>query len=201
VKDFFTGFFLLIEDQVRVGDVVEAAGHSGTVERVTLRTTVLRDVSGALHVIPNGEISTVSNLTYGWSRALFDVAVSYREEIDHVFRVMREVGAQLRGDPAFSRFIMADLEILGLDKFTDSALLIRAYFTTEPLRQWTVGREYRRRLKLAFDAEGIEMPYPQRTVYHRVEEPLALLTGTEAQSGHSGKYGWSVHPNPGQAQR
>jgi moderate conductance mechanosensitive channel len=192
VKDFFSGFFLLIEDQVRVGDVVRAAGQEGQVERVTLRTTVLRDLSGALHVIPNGEIATVSNLTYGWSRALIEVGVSYREDIDRVFEVMRGVGAQLRNDPEMSRHITEDLEILGVDGFGDSALKIKAYFKTEPLKQWIVAREYRRRLKAAFDAEGIEIPFPHRTLYHRVEEPLAVLASEEVR-GRTGKYRWSTH--------
>jgi small-conductance mechanosensitive channel len=191
VKDWFSGFFLLIEDQVRVGDVVEAAGHSGQVERVTLRTTVLRDLSGALHVIPNGQIATLSNLTYGWSRAVLDVSVSYRENLDHVFKIMRQVGQKLRSDPEFSRFITSDLEILGVDSFGESALFIKAHFRTEPQKQWLVAREYRRRLKSAFDAEHIEIPFPHRTVYHRLEEPLAMLSEREMR-GRAGKYGWSV---------
>lgn len=191
VKDFFSGFFLLIEDQVRVGDVVSAAGKTGQVERVTLRTTVLRDLSGAMHVIPNGEVTTVSNLTYGWSRALLEVSVSYREDVDRVFAVMRKVGAELTSDTEYGRFIKSDLEILGVDGFGDSAVIIKALFTTEPLKQWAVAREYRRRLKAAFDLEGIEIPFPHRTVYHRVEEPLAVLAAAEAR-GRATKYGWSV---------
>jgi small-conductance mechanosensitive channel len=192
VKDFLAGFFLLIEDQVRVGDVVQAAGQSGLVERMTLRTTVLRDLSGTLHVIPNGHIDTVSNLTYQWSRALLDIGVSYYEDVDHVFDAMRKVGAELRADPDFASFILEDLEILGLDSFGDSALVIKAYFKTMPLKQWAVAREYRRRLKRTFDQEGIEIPFPHRTVYHRVEEPLAILAGDPAAGGEAAKYRWSA---------
>ena len=115
VKDFFTGFFLLVEDQVRVGDVVSLGGQSGLVERITLRTTVLRDLSGTLHVIPNGHVDTVSNMTYGWSRALLSIGVSYYEDVDHVFAIIRKVGAELRADPEYANLITDDLEILGLD--------------------------------------------------------------------------------------
>jgi len=192
VKDFFTGFFLLLEDQVRVGDVVKAGGVAGLVERVTLRTTTLRDLSGTLHVVPNGQIDTVSNLTYGWSRALFNIGVSYSEDVDHVFDVMRRVGKELRDDPTYASLIMDNLEILGLDEFGDSALVIKAFIKTQPLKQWTVAREFNRRLKIAFDAEEIEIPFPHRTVYHRVEEPLAVLVGEQAAKGEPKKYRWST---------
>jgi len=192
VRDFFAGFFLLIEDQVRVGDVIRAGGQAGLVERMTLRTTVLRDLAGTLHVIPNGHIDTVSNLTYQWSRALLEIGVSYSENVDHVFDVMREVGVELRSDPQYASLILEDLEILGLDQFGDSALLIKAFFKTQPLKQWTVAREYRRRLKNAFDREQIEIPFPHRTVYHRVEEPLAVLVGEDAARGSVHKYRWST---------
>lgn len=193
VKDFFSGFFLLVEDQVRVGDVIRAGGQAGLVERMTLRATTLRDLSGTLHVIPNGHIDTVSNMTYGWSRALLEIGVSYSEDVDHVFDVMRRVGRDLRDDPKFAPLITDDMEILGLDEFGDSALVIKAFIKTEPLKQWTVAREYRRRLKIAFDAEDIEIPYPHRTLYHRVEEPLAVLGGSEAAAGEARKYRWSTH--------
>jgi small conductance mechanosensitive channel len=193
VKDFFSGFFLLVEDQVRVGDVIRAGGQAGLVERMTLRATTLRDLSGTLHVIPNGHIDTVSNMTYGWSRALLEIGVSYNEDVDHVFAVMRRMGRELREDPEYAPLITDDIEILGLDEFGDSALVIKAFIKTEPLKQWTVAREYRRRLKRAFDTEGIEIPYPHRTLYHRVEEPLAVLGGAEAAAGEAGKYRWSTH--------
>jgi small conductance mechanosensitive channel len=186
VKDFFSGFFMLIEDQVRVGDVVKAGGQAGLVERMTLRTTVLRDLSGTLHVIPNGHIDTVSNLTYGWSRAVLDIAVAYHEDVDRVFDLLRRVGRELREDPKYARAITDDLEILGLDEFADSALVIKALIKTEPLQQWTVAREFRRRLKKTFDAEGIEIPYPQRTIYHRVEKPLAVHVASGASPGSMG---------------
>ena len=191
VKDFFSGFFMLVEDQVRVGDVVQAGGKSGLVERITLRTTVLRDLAGTLHVIPNGHIDTVSNMTYGWSRAVLDIGVSYREDLDHVFEVLRRTGSELRSDPEYARMITDDLEILGLDQFGDSALVVKCIIKTEPLKQWSVAREFRRRIKVAFDGEHIEFPFPHRTVYHRVEEPLAVLTGEDAARGGPQKYRWS----------
>lgn len=193
VKDFFNGFFLLIEDQVRVGDVIKAGGKAGLVERVTLRTTTLRDLSGTMHVIPNGQIDAVSNLTYGWSRALFDIGVSYNEDIDHVFDVIRRVGQGLRDDPNYASLILDDIQILGLDQFGDSALVVKAFIKTLPLKQWTISREFNRRLKMAFDDEDIEIPYPHRTIYHRVEEPLAVLVGEDAAKGEPKKYRWSTH--------
>ena len=191
VKDFVSGFFLLIEDQVRVGDVVEMAGQKGQVERVTLRTTVLRDGAGTLHVVPNGQISTLSNFTYGWARATIDVKVSYREDPDRVFAILQRVASELRADPELGRHITADLEVLGVDAFSESALVIKALLKTEPLKQWVVEREFRRRLKRLFDEEGIEIPFPQRVVYHRVEEPLAVAASSEPR-GKAGKYRWSI---------
>ena len=202
VKDFVSGFFLLIEDQVRVGDVVEVAGQTGQVERVTLRTTVLRDAAGTLHVVPNGQVSTLSNFSYGWSRAKIEVGVSYNEDPDRVFAVLKRVASELRADPELGRHITADLELLGVDAFSDSALVVKALLKTEPLKQWLVEREFRLRLKRAFDAEDIEIPLPQRVVYHRVEEPLAVAASNEPR-GRAGKYRWSTleasAARPGQA--
>lgn len=200
VKDFVSGFFMLIEDQVRVGDVVDAAGLKGQVERLTLRTLVLRDQSGTLHVIPNGHVTTLSNHTYGWSRAIIDVGVSYHEDIEKVFAVMRNVGTSLRKDPELGRSITGDLELLGLERFGESSVVIRALLKTEPLKQWDVEREFRRRLKDAFDAEGIEIPLPHQVVYHRVEEPLAV-TATGEPRGRAGKYRWSVMDEPKNPQK
>lgn len=193
VKDFVSGFFLLIEDQVRVGDVVEVAGQKGLVERVTLRTTQLRDAAGTLHVVPNGQVTTLSNFTYGWARAKLDVSVSYREDPDRVFAVLRSVASELRADPELGRHITNDLELLGVDSFSDSALVIKALLKTEPLKQWDVEREFRRRVKAAFEKEGIEIPLPQRVVYHRVEEPLAVSASSDPR-GRAGKYRWSTLP-------
>lgn len=165
VKDYFTGFFLLLENQVRQGDVVTLGGHSGAVEEVTLRFVQLRDYSGAVHFIPNGQITTVTNMTRGFSQAVMDIGVAYRENVDHVMDVMKRVGAELRADPVFGVHILDDLEMAGVNEWADSAIMIRARFRCVALEQWGVRREYLRRLKHAFDAEGIEIPFPHLTVY------------------------------------
>lgn len=165
VKDFFTGFFILLENQIRQGDVVKIGDHAGSVEVVTLRYVQLRDYDGNVHYVPNGHISTVINMTRGFSNAVMDIGVAYRENVDEVMAVMRSVASELQGDPDFQLKIMAELEIAGVESLADSAVIIRCRFRTLPLEQWSVKREYLRRLKAAFDAQGIEIPYPHITVY------------------------------------
>jgi small conductance mechanosensitive channel len=165
VKDYFTGFFILLENQIRVGDVVKLGEHAGLVEVVTLRFVQLRDYDGRVHFVPNGQISTVINMSRGYSQAVMDIGVAYRENTDQVMEVMREVGRDLRADPAFADRILDELDVAGVDQWADSAVVIRCRFKCAPLEQWTVRREYLRRLKLAFDARGIEIPYPHLTVY------------------------------------
>jgi small-conductance mechanosensitive channel len=165
VKDFFTGFFILLENQIRQGDVVKLGDHAGMVEVVTLRYVQLRDYDGNVHYVPNGHISTVINMTRGFSNAVMDIGVAYRENVDEVMAVMRAVAAELREDPDFQPKIMAELEIAGVESLADSAVVIRCRFRTLPLEQWGVKREYLRRVKAAFDEHGIEIPYPHMTVY------------------------------------
>jgi small-conductance mechanosensitive channel len=165
VKDFFTGFFILLENQIRQGDVVKLGEHAGSVEVVTLRYVQLRDYDGNVHYVPNSHISTVINMTRGFSNAVMDIGVAYRENLDDVMGVMREVAAQLRLDTEFGPRITDDLEIAGVEQWADSAVLIRCRFRCQPIQQWGVKREYLRRLKAAFDAHGIEIPYPHMTVY------------------------------------
>jgi small conductance mechanosensitive channel len=165
VKDFFTGFFILLENQIRQGDVVKLGDHAGMVEVVTLRYVQLRDYDGNVHYVPNGHISTVINMTRGFSNAVMDIGVAYRENVDEVMGVMRGVAATLREDPGFEHKILAELEIAGVESLADSAVVIRCRFRTLPLEQWGVKREYLRRLKAAFDEHGIEIPYPHMTVY------------------------------------
>jgi small-conductance mechanosensitive channel len=165
VKDYFTGFFLLLENQIRQGDVVQLGNHSGSVEEVTLRYVQLRDYSGNVHYVPNSTITTVINMTRGFSNAVMDIGVAYRENVDDVMAVMRDVAAQMRAQPAYGSKILADLEIAGVDSWGDSAVVIRCRIRTLPIEQWGVKREYLRRLKAAFDAQGIEIPYPHLTVY------------------------------------
>lgn len=165
VRDVISGFFIVFEDQIRVGDVAQINGTGGVVERITLRTVILRDLAGIVHVFPSGTINTLSNMTMGWSAYVFDIGVAYKEETDRVVDVMKKVGAQLRQDAEFTDKIIADLEVFGVDQLADSAVVIKARFKTKPIEQWAVGREYLRRLKVAFDAEGIEIPFPHRSVY------------------------------------
>jgi moderate conductance mechanosensitive channel len=165
VKDYFSGFFILFEDQIRTGDVVKLGDHAGLVEEINLRHVRLRDYDGNVHFVPNGNITSVINMSRGFAQAVIDVGVAYREDVDEVFGLMREVAAQLRADPAFGPRILDDLEIAGVDKWDASAVVLRCRFRTAPLEQWGVRREYLRRLKQAFDARGIEIPFPHLTVY------------------------------------
>lgn len=165
VKDVITGFFILLENQIRVGDVVKIGATGGLVEAITMRTITLRDLSGSVHVIPHGSVQQVTNMTRDFSCYVFDVGVAYREDVDEVMAVLREVGEGLQADPAFGGDVLKPLEILGVDRFADSAVVIRARITTKPIQQWRVGREMNRRIKKAFDARGIAMPSPTVTVW------------------------------------
>ncbi len=165
VRDVITGFFILLEDQVRVGDVVEIAGVAGFVEEVRMRTIRLRDLSGNVHVVPNGAIDKVKNFTYKFSFYLFDVGVAYREDVDEVMTVLKEIAEELRNDSNFGPDILEPLEMLGVDQFADSAVIIKCRIKTQPIKQWRVGREMNRRIKKTFDARGIEIPFPHRTIY------------------------------------
>ncbi len=165
VRDFLAGFFILMENQIRNGDVAIINGTGGLVEHVGLRTVVLRDNTGTVHVFQNGKINSLSNMTKEWSAVVFDIGVAYKEDTDKVVSVMEAVAAELRQDETLGPDITDDLEVMGVDAFGASEVVIKARFKTRPIRQWAVGREYRRRLKYAFDREGIEIPYPHRTIY------------------------------------
>lgn len=165
VRDVITGFFILLENQIRVGDVVQIAGVGGLVEEVRLRTIRLRDLSGNVHVVPNGIVDKVKNMTKVFSYYLFDIGVAYREDVDEVMAVLKEVAADLQADPEFASDILEPLEMLGVDQFADSAVVIKCRIKTEPIKQWRIGREMNRRIKKTFDAKGIEIPFPHRTIY------------------------------------
>lgn len=165
VKDYFNGFFLLLENQVRVGDVVEVGGKGGLVEEMTLRYIRLRDYEGNVHYVPSGVVDTVTNRSRGFAYAVIDVRVAYREDFDEVYRVMRQTAAELRVDPEFAMRIVDDLEIAGVESWADSAAIIRCRIKVLPLEQWGVRRTYLYRLKSAFDTAGIEIPYPHLTLY------------------------------------
>jgi small conductance mechanosensitive channel len=158
VRDVIAGFFLVLEDQVRVGDVAVVNGTGGLVETVTFRTIVLRDLPGTLHIFQNGAVTTLANMTRGWSGYVVDVEVSFREDPDRVIAVMRRVGDELRADPAHGPLILEPIEVFGVDGFKEASLVIKARLKTLPIQQWTVGREYRRRLVQALTAEGIDSP-------------------------------------------
>jgi small conductance mechanosensitive channel len=165
VQDVISGFFILMEDQIRVGDVIQTAGKGGLVEKVNLRMTVLRDLAGNVHFIRNGKIDIVTNMTKDFSRFVFEIGVAYREDVDEVIEVIKKVDEELRNDPAYSHDILEPIEVLGLDQFADSALIIKARTKTVPIQQWRIGREFNRRLKKKFDELNIEIPFPHRTVY------------------------------------
>lgn len=165
IKDVINGFFIILWDQIRVGDIVSLAGKSGVVESVGLKMTVLRDLEGNVHYIPNGLIEVVTNMTREYSCYVFDVGVSYFEDVDEVVAVLKKIDEELRLDPVFADDILKPLEIFGLDKFGDSAVIIKARLTTKPGQQWAVGREFNRRMKIAFDQRGISIPFPHLTMF------------------------------------
>jgi small-conductance mechanosensitive channel len=165
IRDLISGFFIILEDQIRLGDVAIINGTGGLVEAITFRTITLRDFSQVVHIFPNGAINTLSNMTKGWSAFVLDMGVAYKEDTDRVAEVMKRVGEELRQDPLFGEKILEPLELIGVDNFADSGVIIRVRIKTKPIEQWNVGREYRRRLKKAFDAERIEIPFPHRSLY------------------------------------
>lgn len=166
IRDYFYGFMILLENQYKINDVLQIGTVSGQVERITLRMTVLRDIEGRVHFIPNGKIETVTNMTHGWSRALFDIRIGFESNADQVMALLLELAAELRLDEKFGPLITDDAEMLGVNSFDDSGVTIRFFIKTKPLKQWAVRRELLRRIKQAFDERGIKIPYPHRTIYH-----------------------------------
>jgi moderate conductance mechanosensitive channel len=165
VRDVISGFFILLENQIRVNDIAVVNGTGGLVEEINLRTIVLRGLDGTVHIFPNGTITTLSNMTMGYSYYVFDVSVAYKEDTDRVVAVLRELDEEMRGDERFGALILEPLDILGVDKLGDSAVVIKARYKTEPVQQFNVGREMNRRIKKKFDALGIEIPFPHMSVY------------------------------------
>lgn len=165
VRDVISGFFMIFENHLRVGDVAVIEGTGGIVEAINLRTTVLRDLEGTVHVFPNGSFSRVSNRTKEFSYYVIDVGVAYKEDTDRVCEVLRAVAEDLQRDPAYNSSILAPLDVLGVDAFADSQVTIKVRLKTVPLKQWEVGRELRRRIKQAFDRHGVEIPFPHLSVY------------------------------------
>ena len=165
IKDFVSGLFILLEDQYNKGDVVKIAGIAGLVEEVNLRRTILRDLDGIVHSIPNGQITTASNYTRDWARVKLDISVGYGEDMDHVFKVINRVGKELAEDKYFSELIKTPPQVLRVQNFGDSGIDIRVLGDVRPMKQWEVTGELRKRLKKAFDDEGIEIPWPHVKLY------------------------------------
>jgi small-conductance mechanosensitive channel len=181
VKDVISGFFILLENQFAIDDIVTINDIGGRVERMTLRVVMLRDLSGVLHVIPNGSINVVSNRTRGFSRAVVDVGVAYHEQIDRVIEVMRDIGRRMWEDADWRARLVEEPSVLGVDELADSAVNVRMVLTTQPGKQFEVGRELRRRVKNRFDEEGITIPFPQRTLH--VGDADALIQALAGRAG------------------
>ncbi|WP_024929132.1 mechanosensitive ion channel family protein [Methylophilus sp. OH31] len=174
VKDYFNGFFLLLENQIRKDDVVEIANKSGLVEEITLRYIKMRDYEGNVHYVPNGQITTVTNRSRDFAYAVMDIRVGYDENIAKVMQIMHEVGASILQDAQLQDKVLDKLDIAGVDNLAESAVIIRCRMKVRPLEQWTIKREYLKRIKNAFDAQQIEIPFPHLTVYQGpATEPLA----------------------------
>jgi len=165
VRDILSGLFFIFENRIRAGDVAIINGTGGVVEQVNLRTTVLRGLDGTVHVFPNGAINTLSNMTYEYSYYLFNVGVAYKEDTDRVVAVLKEISKEILQEEEFKSAILEPIEILGVDEFADSAVVIKARIKTLPIKQWFVGREMNRRIKKRFDELGIEIPFPHRSLY------------------------------------
>jgi len=167
VRDVLSGIFIIIEDQYAIGDVVGIGEVRGTVEILNLRRTVLRDIDGIQHHIPNGEIKVASNYTKDWSRINLEIPVSYSADIDNVTKIRNRVGKEIAEDSEYKDFIMEAPKVLGLDKFGDSEVILKILGKTKPLKQWDITRELRKRIKKTFDQEGIEIPFPQRVIHQQ----------------------------------
>ncbi len=171
VKDVINGFFIVLENQIRVGDVATINGTGGVVEAINFRTTLLRDLDGALHVFRNGSIDNLANLTRDWSGYTFDIGVAYKEDTDKVIEVIKRVGAEMRQDTELGPSMIEDMEIFGVNQLGDSAVVVKGRLKTKPGAQWSTGRAFLARIKKAFDAEGIEIPFPHRTFYFGEASP------------------------------
>jgi small-conductance mechanosensitive channel len=190
VQDFISGFFILLEDQVRVGDVVQIGDKSGLVEKVNLRLVILRDQAGSVHFIRNGKIDVVTNMTKDFSYYVFTIGVAYRENADEVIRVLKEIDEEMRHDADYKNDILDPLDVMGVDSFGDSAVNIKARTKTRPIQQWRVGREFNRRIKIKFDELNIEIPFPHHTIYFgkdKAGKPPALSVEMGKLSGPAQK--------------
>jgi small conductance mechanosensitive channel len=174
VKDVISGFFIILENQYRIGDAIDVAGVSGLVESVGLRKTVLRDLEGRVHTVPNGEIKVVTNLSKEWSRAVVDIGISHRENIDQIITLLSEIGKELADEEPYKSAILEPMQILGVEQIKESEIIIRMIVKTVPLKQWEVSRELRRRIKNRFDEKGIQIPFPHRLLFWGDKEELKV---------------------------
>lgn len=165
IKDIITGLFIILENQYRIGDVVNIDGTAGSVEDISLRLTTLRDLNGTMHHIPHGDIKRVSNLSKKFARINLDMGVAYDTDIEHVKAVINKVGEEIAEDPLYKEFILKPPQFLRVNDFADSAIIVKILGETKPLKQWEITGELRKRLKEAFDKEGIEIPFPQRVIH------------------------------------
>lgn len=188
VRDVISGVIILLENQIRVGDVAQLNGTGGLVEDINLRTVRLRSLDGTVHIFPNGSITSLANLTNEFSFYLWDLGVAYKEDTDHVVSVVKELAAAMRQEEGYREAILDDLEVLGVDQFGDDAVVIKMRIKTRPIQQWMVGRELNRRIKKRFDELGIEIPFPHRTLYlgAGVAEELAGIVGRRNAEGGAG---------------
>jgi small conductance mechanosensitive channel len=188
VRDVIAGVFFILEDQIRVGDIATINGKGGQVEAIHLRTISLRGLDGTVHIFPNGSVNELSNMTKSFSYYVIDLGVAYKESVDRVMEVLREIGEELLNDPSYRAKILAPLEILGVDDFAASAVIIKLRIKTVPLDQWSVGRELRRRIKNTFDDAGIELPFPHLSVYFgEASKPFAHVPAERRASAVLGQ--------------
>jgi len=167
IRDLISGLFIILEDQYRKGDVIKIAGITGAVENITLRKTTLRDLDGIEHHIPNGEVTTTSNHTKLWSRAHMNIGISYDSNLEKAIEILNRIGKEMAEEEPWRAHIVKPIQSLGVDNFSDSSVDIKVIGETAPASQWDVLREYRKRVKLAFDQDGIEIPYPHRTIVQK----------------------------------
>ena len=199
VKDVISGFFILLEDTISIGDVVELGGRDGVVESMSIRSIRMRDLRGHVHTVPFGEVATVLNMTKDYAHALIEAGIAYREDVDDVMEVLRAIGDDMQADEEFGPSILEPLEVLGLNSFGASSVNIRVRLKTVPMKQWAVRREFQRRMKRVFDERGIEIPFPHQTVYFGVDKsgraPSARIA-LESEKGPNVDATSAAQPDP-----
>lgn len=185
VRDVINGFFIVLENQIRVGDIATINGTSGTVEAINFRTTLMRDLDGGLHVFRNGSINELANLTRDWSGYTFEIGVAYKEDMDQVIDVIKRVGTEMKSDKELGAAMIDEMEIFGVNQLADSSVTVKGRLRTKPGSQWSTGRAFLARIKKAFDAEGIEIPFPHRTFYFGEASPPFQIRAIEKGENES----------------